>query len=251
MQREAFISTILESMKRAFLSPINTELVTWRLMQRGQADGDPFDKNIIFNQMPKHMQEYTAKHNIDKYASETGNWMEVIEFINQEFIDHLYNKLIGGAWLSEEAQASGMPQPDMNPFHAKAFGKPIDELQPEEYGNLDLFNYDTAEQFRWNSSFRRLNKIRGWEAQLCKRHYDYHETDGFRDTRDLEVPQRGFDMTAIQNVHTTYTKPKLPSARERNPGYGDSRYNDPTPYESGPDYLYRPYTGWQAPVSKD
>jgi len=232
------INTRLKSKVAAFLSPENVVFVVWKVGSYNGRDIYPINPATLRVIIPPLMRKFAETRDLDNYDSVTQDWLEELDFINMQFVRETVTQLSGEPW-SGDAFASGAPVPDINVMRGKVGDKPISELDAEDMRNLDAFNYD-VKQLRWNSNFARLNKIRGWEKQLVKRHYDYHDSEGFHGT-DLEVPQRGFDMSAINEVSTSYTHPNPPAAEVVNPGYGLSRYRDPTPYAPGPLYPYGNY----------
>lgn len=227
---ETFISTRIKSMTRAFTHPRNIEYLRWKIGSANTSDGAPIAEHVLDEQVPLLVNQFASTYELDNFSSVTRNWLEALNYLNTRFIRQTYTQLRGGAW-TEDAVAQGQPEPDANMMRATINGVAAGDAMVDDIRAIDAYNYSREILRDNNRPYRNRNKIRGWEANLIKRHYDYHDTEGFPDTRDLEVPQRGFDMTAIHRVATTYDqRPRVP-AIDRAPGYGESYYQDTSNYD--------------------
>ena len=231
---DGFIATQLRSLDKAFVHPQNIEYLIWQIEVRNTTDGRPIDRNLIITRVPTLASKFSEDNALNDFESLTHNWLETLNYINQQFIGQTYTQLKGGGWTSLAVER-GEPEPDANMFHAEIGGVLGQDALVDDYRELDAYNYSRDVVVANDRPYRNNNKIHGWERQLNVRNYDYHDTEGFRDTRDLEVPQRGYDMTAIHRIATTYDRnPAVrnpPPAIKQHPGYGESRYEDWTTWD--------------------
>ena len=228
---EAFIETRLRSMRAAFLHPQNITYLTWHIDVKNTADGAPIARALIAHETPVAAQRYADTNDLDDTQSLTFNWLESLDFVNSRFIETTYAAWGGGGWTNH-AFERGAPEPDTDVMLGTIAGKRAEDVYVDDIRALDAYNY--RKTFRDDATvFRNGNKIRGWERQLCVRNYDRDNTEGLRDTRDLEQPQRGYDMSAIHAIATTYSVPvaqRVPAIK-RAPGYGLSYHQDSSTFD--------------------
>jgi hypothetical protein len=130
------------------------------------------------------MKKWVSVRQLNKYSSVQNNHIEVLDFINKEFINAHKNKPY------ELNMAKGQDYPKYY----------IDE-GVERYNVDDFRAHDaqsTQEVTRSNDNFRYNNEIKLWNRSAHIRNYDRDEHEnGLRDTRELNTLSKGYNMEKI------------------------------------------------------
>ena len=161
-------SKITKSLNRMFLSSQNIRDVSAYIGRDATSD----------------MKKWSLTHDLDDYESVQMDWSEALDFVNIEF-----------------AKGRKNAPYELNMARGQKYPKHYIDEGVERYSVEDWRAHDaqsTQEVMRSNENFRYGNKFKRWEIGLYKRHYDrdYHET-GLRDIRELNNPERGYDMSKI------------------------------------------------------
>jgi len=165
---------------------LSNDLYVTYLNNGGKISNKDFDKIVLFL-----IKDFLSKNNVNEYytveSSATGynNYMEVLNYINNDFRKYFYNYMRWNVY---------------NPF--KADVKLIDEekkgyeLMAKDHGQINLWQNEYT--MSSNKNYRNNNKIPFYEAALYNRNYD-KSNDGLTpsDRSSLETPIYGYNMRDI------------------------------------------------------
>ena len=177
-----------EDLEEAFRSDANKIFLIKELFFMSKEQGHVKDAELekFALEVLKDIKKYDLPEYQVAYQNimPTGNAVESLHHANKAFIKTYRDKY--AAWYKDEEHPQGRDTDVIQTNMAY--------ITPEGYRTLDL--YDDPHVSRDNSKkYRYKNSRPFW--QHTPRHMDRDVTEGLRDTRDLEVFQRGYDMTRV------------------------------------------------------
>lgn len=134
------------------------------------------------------MHNWALHKKLDDYESVRMDYLEALEFANNEFIEEYKPKEV-----------------EINTSAGQKFPKYYIAEGVENYNVEDFRHHDAKplpNVMRSNANFRYGNVIKKWETNLYKRNYDRDEhAAGLGDIRELYNIDRGYNMEKIHGAN--------------------------------------------------
>jgi hypothetical protein len=187
-----------------FLSRKNVYYMCYTFRSLNKASRSTVDINKLQEFIPRRMSEWALSKRIDNITYATGDIIQNLGFINNQFIsDHDFLYDCSGNNTCKAFRVKSRVTDKCGRESTKKY----DEMLATDYHTLNLWRDDAKDVYIYNQVSRDDNKIPVWQKSMNTRHYD-RANDGFScsvpERSSLDTQSRGYDMSNIIKGSTNY-----------------------------------------------